>query len=231
MIPISQTISLFLKTISGKPYNRLSANILFRDICRELEDDQDISIVSDLRDVGTEFREAAINAIKKRKTRTGKEFRIINDFFKYLEEHYQLIIAPIGPQLDTLERKLWVYNLRLDDPSLTMEQLSDLLLVPQSTIKDDLGGLRDGIHVADQHLTLGCGLLPIFLALNEREVKNVLENIDPHIAESILLQQTEKRREEILENLDPVKADALRALLENRENPETEPAEKEEPKS
>lgn len=220
MIPISQTISLFLKTVSGKPYSKVAANYLFRDVCHELEN-ENISIVSDLRDHQDEFRECAVNAIIKRKTRTGKEYLILNDFFKYLED-YQLKIEPIGPQMDTLERKMRVYNLLLDDPSLTVEQLSDLLLVPESTIKDDLGGLRDGIHVADQHLTLGCGRLPIFLSLDEKEVKNVLESIDPNIAVSILFQQTDQRRKEILENLDSKKADELRTLLDQRENPETE---------
>jgi Mg/Co/Ni transporter MgtE len=66
-------------------------------------------------------------------------------------------------------------------------------------------------------LTLNSGKLPIFLAVNERELKNILENVNPEIAESILFQQTEFRIEEILKHLEPKKSEQLRTMLENKE--------------
>ncbi|MBO5523957.1 MAG: hypothetical protein J5986_09845, partial [Roseburia sp.] len=57
--------------------------------------------------------------------------------------------------------------------------------------KDDIGGLRDGIHVCDQHLTLNSGKLPIFLAVNERELKNILEEKGLEDSEKIFRQEWE----------------------------------------
>ena len=216
-LPISQCIKLFLDDTNHKPYTKVFAKRLFEEVNREMENDKNISIVGDMRTHEKDFRESAINAIVHRKNKTGNEYRIINDFFKFLNEKYEMNISPIGPQMDTLERKMRVYNLLLDSPDISTEELCEELLVPETTIKEDIGGLRDGIHVCDQHLTLNSGKLPIFLAVNERELKNILENVNPEIAESILFQQTEFRREEILKHLEPKKSEQLRTMLENKE--------------
>lgn len=216
-LPISQCIKLFLNDTSHKPYTKTFAKRLFDEVSQQMENDKNISIVGDMNKHEEDFRESAIDAIVQRKNKTGNEYRIINDFFQFLNEKYQLKIAPIGPQMDTLERKMRVYNMLLDNPDITMDELCEKLLVPETTIKEDIGGLRDGIHVCDQHLTLESRKLPIFLAVDEKQLKNILENVDPEIAESILLQQTKYRREEILKHLDSARAEQLSAMLADEE--------------
>ena len=175
--------------------------------------------------MGEMLRVSFRDTICEMKRKSGEEYRILNDYFAFLQDHYRVKIDYFDRQLTPLERQLSIAK-DLHDFNQAKEfdrhTVAEKYLVSDRTIESDMAALHNGISVMDQKLVLDDFRLknkkvaavstmhPLFLTQNLTQVICMLEGLHKieenwvmksyarKTAVSIWLQLSEYARDRIL---------------------------------